>query len=104
MGAGHSGLTFVINVSYESPSAEKAAVIANKFAELYLQAFRARFERIQQEYARRKRAFDNLFKHLPIDPKGSFAYRWQCILNRLAATSAADITASIRNHIRVFKP
>ena len=92
--------------AYAAPVNVRAEAMPNaaEFAELYLQAFRARFERIQQEYARRTRAFDNLFKHLPIDPKGSFAYRWQCILNRLAATSAADIATAVRNHIRVLKP
>jgi len=73
------------------------------FAEHYLQAFQARFEHIQQDYRRRARAFDNLFKHLPVDPKGSFSYRWQCVLNRLAATDPATLTAAIRRHIEVLK-
>ncbi len=76
---------------------------AHEFAEIYLAAFLARFERIQQEYLRRKRAFDNLFKHLPVDPKGSFAYRWQCILFRLANTSAPALAQAIRSHIEVMK-
>lgn len=44
-----SGLTYVIDVSYESPSPQKAAIIANKFAELYLlEQLEAKFEATQQ--------------------------------------------------------
>ena len=77
---------------------------AAEFAELFLQAFRRRFERTQQEYHHRKRAFDNLFKHQPVDPAGNFAYRWQCVLKRLATTDAEALTASIRSHIEALKP
>jgi len=75
---------------------------ATEFAELFLQAFRKRFERTQQEYQHRKRAFDNLFKHHPVDPAGSFAYRWQCLLRRLASTDAETLTADIRRHIEAL--
>jgi hypothetical protein len=75
---------------------------AKAFADLFLQSFRARFEHTQQEYARRTRAFDNLFKHHPVDPAGSFAYRWQCVLKRLATTDAAELTEAIRSHIEVL--
>jgi hypothetical protein len=75
---------------------------AHEFAEIYLAAFLARFERIQQEYLRRKRAFDNLFKHLPVDPKGSsptggrhpFPARQH---------SAPALAQAIRSHIEVMK-
>lgn len=73
------------------------------FAEHYLKAFQARFEHIQQDYVRRTRAFDNLFNHLPLDPKGSFSFRWQRVLERLAATDAAALSAAIRRHIEVLK-
>lgn len=44
-----SGLTYVINVSYESTSPEKAAIIANKFADLYLlEQLEAKFDATQQ--------------------------------------------------------
>jgi hypothetical protein len=75
---------------------------AAEFAEIYLAAFRSRFERVQQEYLHRKRAFDNLFKHHPVDPAGSFAYRWQCVLTRLAATHAETLVAGIRSHIEIL--
>jgi exopolysaccharide transport family protein len=44
-----AGLTYVINVGFESASAPKAAVIANKFAELYLlEQMEAKFDATQQ--------------------------------------------------------
>jgi polysaccharide biosynthesis transport protein len=44
-----SGLTYVINVSFEAESAPKAATIANKFAELYLlEQLEAKFDATQQ--------------------------------------------------------
>jgi len=75
-----------------------------EFAELYLDAFKNRFERVQQEYRSRRRAFDKLFKHRPVDPAGSFAYRWQCVLARLDKTDAAALTRAIRNHIGALNP
>ncbi len=43
------GLTYVINVSFESEQAPKAATIANKFAELYLlEQLEAKFDATQQ--------------------------------------------------------
>lgn len=63
----------------------------------YLAAFVARFSRTQQEYRRRKRAFDTLFKHRPRDERGSFAYRWECILDRLNRTNPVYLEATIRN-------
>lgn len=75
---------------------------AKAFADLFLHSFRVRFEHVQQEYGRRTRAFDNLFKLHPVDPAGSFAYRWQCILKRLSTTDAAELTEAIRTHIEVL--
>jgi len=77
---------------------------AREFAELYLAAFKTRFELIQQEYQRHKHAFDNLFKHRPLDRAGSISYRWQCILLRLEGTDAAQLTTAIRNHIEILNP
>ncbi len=92
--------------SYAKPVNKRDAHLPNaaEFAALYLDAFQRRFVRTQQEYATRKRAFDTLFKHLKIDPNGSFAYRWQCVLKRLADTDAAALTAAIRGHIKVLGP
>ena len=54
-----------------------------EFVALYIDGFVTRFSRIQLEYRKRKRAFDTLFKHRPRDEAGSFAYRWECVLDRL---------------------
>jgi hypothetical protein len=90
--------------SYASPVNARAPHMshATEFAEIYLASFQTRFEHIRQEYRRRTRAFNNLFVHLPIDPKGSFAYRWQCILARLEKTDTAALVTAIRNHIGVL--
>lgn len=66
---------------------------ANAFAQAYIDALQKKFVHVQQEYRKRQRAFDSLFKHLPRDPKGSFAYRWECVLKRLNET---DVDALIR--------
>jgi len=77
---------------------------ADAFAALYLEAFQQRFEQVQQEYRRRRTAFDALFKHRPLDRKGSIAYRWQCVLARLDTTDAAALCAAIRSHMEVPVP
>lgn len=91
---------------YAEPVNRRAAYLPNaaEFAELYLQALHNQFTHTQQEYRRRRRAFDNLFKHHPVDPAGSFAYRWQCVLKRLDTTDAAALVAAIRSHIKVLNP
>lgn len=98
---------FVAAPSYAKPvNARQKFNMPNaaEFAELYLDAFQRRFVCTQQEYANRKRAFDTLFKHLKVDPNGSFAFRWQCALKRLATTDAAALTAAIRRRIKVLEP
>ncbi len=70
-----------------------------EFASLYINAFIGRFARIQLEYRKRKRAFDTLFKHRPRDEAGSFAYRWECILDRLRRGSPQDLGNLIRGRI-----
>ena len=72
------------------------------FAEAYLRSFQEEFLRIQRDYRRRRRPFDTLFKHLPYDPAGSFAYRWECVLRRLDQTDAEALTAAIRAKIGVL--
>jgi hypothetical protein len=69
------------------------------FASLYVNAFVGRFSRIQLEYRKRKRAFDTLFKHRPRDEAGSFAYRWECVLDRLRRALPQDLGNLIRSHI-----
>ncbi len=92
--------------AYAAPVNKRLQHIRNKaeFAQLYLSSFQNRFEHVQQEYRRRKRAFDTLFKHRPLDKAGSFAYRWLCILTRLDDTDAAMLTQHIRCQIDILNP
>lgn len=73
------------------------------FGEEYLRAFREEFARIRADYLRRKTAFDGLFKHLPYHDAGSFACRWDRVLQRLAATKLDDLVRNIRRCITFLK-
>ncbi len=73
----------------------------DEFASLYINAFVGRFSRIQLEYRKRKRAFDTLFKHRPRDEAGSFAYRWECVLDRLRTRVAAGSRRPHPSHIAI---
>ncbi|HPC58372.1 MAG TPA: hypothetical protein PK689_05170, partial [Kiritimatiellia bacterium] len=75
-----------------------------EFAERYLAALRDKFVHIQEDYRKRRRAFDTLFKHAAYDPNGSFAFRWECVLRRLDQTNPDSLIAAIRSHIRVLNP
>jgi hypothetical protein len=70
-----------------------------EIASLYVDAFVARFSKIQLEYRKRKRAFDTLFKDRPRDEAGSFAYRWECVLDRLRQAVPQNLGNLIRSHI-----
>ncbi len=69
------------------------------FSQAYLTGFIQRFEQIQVEYARRKRAFDTLFKHRRRDPAGNFRFRWECTLDRLSESNATEVANCIRHAI-----
>lgn len=68
----------------------------DSFASAYVSAFVERFTHIQRDYARRQRAFDTLFKHLPRDESGNFRYRWDCVLARLQGANAQSLADQIR--------
>lgn len=89
---------------YAQPVNQRAKFVpdAREFAELYLQAFREQFVHIQDDYRKRRRAFDTLFKHCKYDPAGSFGYRWECALRRLDQTNADKLLEAIRRHIFVL--
>jgi hypothetical protein len=74
-----------------------------EFALAYLAAFRQHFLHIQGDYRKRRRAFENLFKHCKYDPAGSFAFRWECVLRRLDQTDGDRLLDAIRQHIRALK-
>ena len=70
-----------------------------EFATSYLASLRDEFGRIQRDYRRRRRSFDTMFKHLPYDPAGSFACRWECVLRRLDGTDAGALVTAVRESI-----
>jgi hypothetical protein len=70
-----------------------------EFAEAYAQAIEAEFRRIQQEYRRRRRAFDSLFHHRTRNVLGSFAYRWEKVLERLDLTKPYALCQHLRSAI-----
>jgi hypothetical protein len=72
-----------------------------EFANAYLDAFLERFTHIQQEYFKRKPAFDSLFSHQRLDEKGNFRFRWEQVLKRLQETDPKALTEAIRKHIRI---
>lgn len=98
----HNGpLTREIAAAYAAPVNRRAAWMSNavEFADIYIETLAARFEKVQQIYRSRRRAFDALFKHRRWDPNGSLAFRWTNVLKRLDATDAAAVVAEIRQHI-----
>lgn len=91
---------------YAGPINRRAEYLSNPrtFAEVYLRAFVERFSRIQDDYRKRKKAFDTLFKYRPRDEAGSFAYRWEKTLERLDATDPRELAKRIREHIEIPAP
>jgi hypothetical protein len=89
---------------YARPVNTRAKLLSNgaRFAAAYLAGFRERFLHIQEDYRKRRRAFDTLFKHCKYDPAGSFAYRWEKVLRRLDQTDADPLVQAVRNHIWVL--
>lgn len=69
------------------------------FATAYLDAFAERFAQVQHDYRKRRRGFDTLFKHKRRDEGGSFAYRWERVLNRLDASDPLQLRDAIRAHL-----
>lgn len=91
---------------YARPVNKRETILPNpkEFAELYLSALREQFLHIQGDYRKRRRGFDNLFRHCKYDPAGSFAYRWECVLRRLDQSDPETIVARVRQHIRILNP
>jgi hypothetical protein len=87
--------------AYAAPVNRRAALMPNaaEFALCYLLAFQQRFEQVKQEYLQNRDAFAALFSHRPWDVKGSFAYRWSRVLERLEHTDAIALTQAVRSHI-----
>lgn len=90
---------------YARPANIRETIVPNaqEFARVYLEAFHERFLHIQGDYRKRRRAFDNLFKHCKYDPAGSFAYRWECVLRRLDETNPSTLVECVARHVRVLR-
>ena len=88
---------------YARPVNERAKFLADAtaFADAYLNSFRNHFSYIQNDYRRRRRAFDNLFKHCRYDQGGSFAYRWEQVLRRLDTTNLEGVINAIRSNFSI---
>jgi hypothetical protein len=98
--ADHVGTFVDWKGTLESRVAEYAAPIRRRlgsvtcrqaFIDQYIEGFRERFARVQEDYAKRRRAFDTMFKHRPWDPKGSLACRWFYVLERLRKANAKQL-------------
>jgi capsular exopolysaccharide synthesis family protein len=85
-----SGLTYVINVSYVSPSPQKAATIANKFAELYLlEQLEAKFEATQQATRWLNSRLEEMRGQVLADEAAVQQYK---IANNLLSASGTNLT------------
>jgi hypothetical protein len=88
---------------YALPVTRRAGFLPDpaRFAEAYLDAFEKRLARIQEDYRRRRRAYESLFAHLPGQEAGSFAYRWRRALSRLDETNPHGLRELIRGNLHL---
>lgn len=95
-------LSFVA-AAYAGPINRRVDWLSNpaEFARVYLDAFVERFFTIQHLYRSRKAGFHKLFRNRRYDKGGSFAYRWEQILNRLDRTDPRELTEVIRKNLLV---
>ncbi|MDO8287602.1 MAG: polysaccharide biosynthesis tyrosine autokinase [Parvibaculum sp.] len=85
-----AGLTYVINVNYESDSPTKAANIANKFAELYLlEQMEAKFDATQQATTWLNSRLGELRGQVQADEAAVQQYK---IANNLLSASGTNLT------------
>src|SRR5262249_47632638 len=89
---------------YAVPVNKREKVLPNpvEFAEAYLVAFREQFIHIREDYRKRQRAFDSLFKHCKYDLAGSFAVRWEFVLKRMDQANIENLVQQIRGQIKVL--
>lgn len=89
---------------YAVPVNKRENVLPNpvEFAETYLAALREQFIHIRDDYRKRRRAFDALFKHCKYDLGGSFAVRWEYVLQRLDQANIEVLVQKIRAEIKIL--
>ncbi len=88
---------------YAGPVYRRLEHLANpgEFARVYLEAFVERFLFIQAKYRSRRGNFGTMFKNRPYDPGGSFAYRWEQVLQRLDRSDPRELAELVRGHLPV---
>ncbi|MFO7535613.1 MAG: hypothetical protein R6X19_08030 [Kiritimatiellia bacterium] len=86
--------------AYAEPIRRRAALVGDPdaFTEAFLDGFTRRFAHIREGYRRHRRAFRALFRYRPRDEKGSFACRWDRVLDRLETADPGAVAAIIRDH------
>jgi hypothetical protein len=86
---------------YARPVNTRAKLLTNghAFARAYLSGLHQRFAHIQDDYRKRRRAFDTLFKHCKYDTGGSFGFRWENVLRRLDQTDVDRLVEAIHSRI-----
>jgi len=89
---------------YAVPVNKREKLLPNpvEFAETYLAALRGQFIHIRDDYRKRRRAFDSLFKHCKYDLAGSFAVRWEYVLRRMDQANIENLVLKIRAEIKVL--
>jgi hypothetical protein len=94
--------TFAYHYAGPVNKREKLLPNAVEFAEKYLAALREQFIHIREDYRKRRRAFDTLFKHCKYDLAGSFAVRWEYVLRRMDEANVDGLLQKIRGQIKVL--
>ena len=72
-----------------------------EFAAAFVNAFERRLTEMKAAYHAKTRAYEELFVQRPFDVGGSMAYRWHCVLERLAACDVAAVVAALRQAVEV---
>ena len=91
--------------AYARPIIRRRPYVADldQFAAAYVEAFVDRFTALQQEYERRRRAFDTLFPRERRGERGSFTYRWERVLARMQRTNARALASLITERCQASK-
>jgi hypothetical protein len=102
----HDADIYELAAVYGKPVNDRLDHLADpaEFADVYVGACIANFNRIQEEYRKRRRAFDTLFADRPRIEGGSLAFRWECVLKRLDETDTEQLEAAIRSEMRCGQP
>ena len=89
--------------AYATPINKRLSMLTRpaEFTQAYLDGFMERFDKIQREYRRRKRAFDSLFKHQAPIEAGNLSYRWLRVLDRMNQANARELAELVRKQIAI---